>query len=347
MDQLFREKGIDKKVVIDAIKTAIKVALNKKFGIDELEVVFDEETGEIRVFAYKKVVKGKAKNPNEIGLQVAREYDDEIKMGDILKIELSPDSVGRIATLTAKQVIVQKIKEAEKNVLYNEYVSKINELVIGKVQKINKDGSVLVNLDKVEGLIPKKDQIPGERFKQDDFVKAVIYDVRKKDKEVIVYLSRTSNMMLRRLLENEIPEIAEGPIEVKSVSRDPGSRSKISVYSHNERVDPVGACVGVKGVRILQIVNELRGEKIDVIRYNDDLKQYIINALAPSEVVSIELTEENGGKKAEVVVPDHHLSLAIGKEGQNVRLAAKLIGVRIDILSESQKKEKIEEKLNG
>ncbi|PLX19018.1 MAG: transcription termination/antitermination protein NusA [Candidatus Muiribacterium halophilum] len=259
---------------------------------------------------------------------------------------MPPENVGRIAAQTAKQIIVQKIKEAEKDSIYHDYLSRINQMVIGKVQKANKDDTILIELDKIEAFMQKKDQIPGDRYKTGNPIKAVISDVKRGTRGPLVYLSRTSPEFLKRLFENEIPEIIDGIIEIISVAREPGSRTKIAVISKNEKVDPVGACVGVKGVRIQQIVNELKGEKIDVIRYNSDIKRFITNALAPSDVISITIKDSETGVNTEVVVPDHHLSLAIGKEGQNVRLAARLVGARIDILSETQKRERLEQVLD-
>ncbi|MGM0607939.1 MAG: transcription termination factor NusA [Candidatus Muiribacteriota bacterium] len=346
LEQLERDRGINKEVVIETIKSAVVQALRKKFSdIDKLEIEFDNEDGEIRVYAVKRVAKGKARNINEIGLQTAREHDPDIKIGDNIKIELAPESVGRIAAQTARQIIVHKFKDAEKDSIFNFYQKKINTVEMLKVQKVNADGSVLVELEKLEAVILKKDQIPGEKFRSNKIIKALIADVRKTTRGPVVYLSRTHPEFLKKLFEQEIPEIEEGIIHIKSVAREPGSRSKIAVFSDHEKIDSVGACVGVKGVRIQQVVNELRGEKIDVIRYSDDIRKYITNALAPSDVISIEIKENGGITETEVVVPDHHLSLAIGKEGQNVRLAARLVGVKIDILSESQKKEKVEKML--
>jgi len=347
VDQLLREKSIDREVVIEAMKSAVVSALKKKFeDIEELTIDFDNEGGDIKAFAVKTIVEGKPANINEISLADARKIDEEAIAGNTIKCEISPGNVGRIAAQTAKQIIVQKIKEAEKDSIYNEYLSRINDMIIGKVQKTNSGETVLVELDKIEAYMLKKDQIPGERFKTGNSVKAVISDVKRGSRGPVVYLSRTSPEFLKRLFENEIPEIIDGIIEIISVAREPGSRTKIAVISKNEKVDPVGACVGVKGVRIQQIVNELRGEKIDVIRYNNDIKRFITNALAPSDVVSIKIEETRTGKNSEVVVPDHHLSLAIGKEGQNVRLAARLVGSRIDILSETQKRERLEKMLD-
>jgi N utilization substance protein A len=347
VEQLLIEKGIDKSVVIDAIKDSVVFALRKKFNdIEKLRIDFDKEDGEISCRAVKRVVKGMAKNINEIGLQEAREHDPDIKIGDTMEIELSPESVTRIAAMTAKQTIVQKIKDAEKEKTFNRFFGKINTIVVGKIQKINTDESVLVELDDIEAVLQKKDQIPGEKYKSASLIRSIISEVKKTPKGPQVFLSRTSPEFLKRLFESEIPEIQDNIIKIKSVSREPGSRSKISVVSSSEKIDAVGACVGVKGVRIQQVVNELKGEKIDVIRYSDDIKKYITNALAPSEVISIDVKQGENTTETEVVVPDHHLSLAIGKEGQNVRLAAKLVGARIDILSESQKKAKVEKLLD-
>ncbi|MFW5782703.1 MAG: transcription termination factor NusA [Candidatus Muiribacteriaceae bacterium] len=348
VDQLQREKGINKEIVVDAIKSAVISALQKKFAdIEEMSISFDDEDGEIRVYAKKRVVKGLAKTINDIALQEAREHDPDLKIGDYIDIELAPDSVGRIAAQTARQIIVQKIKEAEKDNIYKQYASRMNDMIKGNIQKVQSDESVLVDLGNIEAIVTRKDQIPGERFRTGNLLKGIISEVKRTSRGPLVYISRTSPEFLKRLFEQEIPEISDGIIRILSVSREPGSRSKIAVISDNDKVDPVGACVGVKGVRIQQIVNELRGEKIDVIRYNDDIRQFITNALAPSEVVSIEVKRDDSDSvETEVVVPDHHLSLAIGKEGQNVRLAARLVGAKIDILSESQKKQRLEEILD-
>ena len=302
----------------------------------------DGETGEIHVYAEKDVVKQVEDEKTQINLQDARKVNPKLEIGDKAQIEIIPKNFGRIAAQTAKQVIVQKIREASRNIIFDEYNERKGEIVSGIVQKVD-NNIVVLDLGKLEGIMPLKEQVPTEQYKVNDKIRACILDVQKGLKgapQVIV--SRASAEFVRKLFELEIPEIYEGVIEIKSIARDAGSRSKLAIYSPNENIDPVGSCVGQKGIRIQNIINELHGEKIDVIEWNEDPSIFIATALLPARVMAVDINEEE--KSAQVIVEDDQLSIAIGKAGQNARLAAKLTGWKIDIKSESQFRELIEQK---
>lgn len=338
MEDLEKENGIPKDYLLESIETALVTAYKRNFdSAENVKVTMDKETGEIHVYAEKDVV-DIVENPQlQINLEDARKINKKLEIGDKAEVEIVPKNFGRIAAQTAKQVIVQKIREVSRNVLFNEFNERKGEIVSGIVQKAD-GGVVVLDLGKLEGIMPVKEQVPTEKYRVNDKIRAYILDVERGIKgapQVIV--SRTSADFVKKLFELEIPEIYEGVIEIKSVSRDPGSRSKIAVYSPNENIDPVGSCVGQKGIRIQNIINELHGEKIDVIEWNEDPSIFISAALLPAQVMAVDIKEDE--KFAQVIVPDDQLSLAIGKAGQNARLAAKLTNWKIDIKSESQFRE--------
>ena len=338
MEDLEKENGIPKDYLLESIETALVTAYKRNFdSAENVKVTMDKETGEIHVYAEKDVV-DIVENPQlQINLEDARKINKKLEIGDKAEVEIVPKNFGRIAAQTAKQVIVQKIREVSRNVLFNEFNERKGEIVSGIVQKAD-GGVVVLDLGKLEGIMPVKEQVPTEKYRVNDKIRAYILDVERGLKgapQVIV--SRTSADFVKKLFELEIPEIYEGVIEIKSVSRDPGSRSKIAVYSPNENIDPVGSCVGQKGIRIQNIINELHGEKIDVIEWNEDPSIFISAALLPAQVMAVDIKEDE--KFAQVIVPDEQLSLAIGKSGQNARLAAKLTNWKIDIKSESQFRE--------
>ena len=338
IQELEKEKGIKKDYLLDSIESALLTAYKRNYNSQEnVKVVVDRETGASHLYSVKEVVEH-AENPIlQISLEEARKIDKEAQIGSTVDVELVPKNFGRIAAQTAKQVIIQKLREAEREIIYSEYSERKGEIVSGIIQKADQN-IVVMDLGKVEGVMPAKEQIPTEKYHVNDKIKGYILDVEKGTKGVPqVIISRACPEFVKKLFEFEIPEIYEGVIEIKAVSRDAGSRSKVAVYSPNENIDPVGSCVGQKGVRIQNIINELNGEKIDVIEWNADLSIYISSALLPAQVMAVDIDEEN--RIAQVIVPDDQLSLAIGKSGQNARLAAKLTGLsdwRIDIKSETQ-----------
>ncbi len=338
LEELEKEKGIKKDYVIEAIETALVTAYKRNFDAAEnVKVVMDKVTGATHIFSSKEVVE-EVENANlQITLSEAKKISKKAKLGETVDIELAPKNFGRIAAQTAKQVIIQKLREVERDVLYNEFNDRKGEIVSGIIQKAD-GGIVVLDLGKLEGIIPLKEQIPTEKYKVNDKIKGYVASVIRGQKgapQVIV--SRACGDFVRKLFEFEIPEIYEGLIEIKSVARDPGSRCKIAVYSTNQDIDPVGSCVGQKGMRIQNIINELNGEKIDVIEWNPDPSIFISAALLPAQVMAVDVHEDE--KFAQVIVPDDQLSLAIGKSGQNARLAAKLTNWKIDIKSESQFRE--------
>lgn len=335
LEELEKEKGIKKAYIIESIETALVTAYKKNFdSADNVKVVMDQQTGEAHLYAVKEIVEVVEEPKLQISIEEASQISKKLEIGDNVDIEMVPKDFGRIAAQTAKQVIVQKLREAERDIIYDEYNERKGEIVSGIIQKA--DGNIVVlDLGKLEGVMPTKEQIPTENYKVNDKIRGYVVDVVKGTKgapQAIV--SRAHADFVRKLFEFEIPEIYEGLIEIKSVSRDPGSRCKVAVYSSNENIDPVGSCVGQKGVRIQNIINELNGEKIDVIEWNPDPSIYIASALLPAQVMAVDIKEEE--KFAQVIVPDDQLSLAIGKSGQNARLAAKLTNWKIDIKSESQ-----------
>ena len=341
MDELEKEKGIKKEYLLEAIETALVTAYKRNFdSAENVKITMDKETGEIHVYAEKDIVEKPEEVENsklQICLEDARKINKKLEVGDKAEIEQVPKNFGRIAAQTAKQVIVQKIREASRNFIFDEFNERKGEIVSGIVQKAD-GGIVVLDLGKIEGVMPVKEQIPTEKYKVNDKIRGYVLDVERGIKGAPqVIISRANNDFVRKLFELEIPEIYEGLIEIKSVSRDPGNRCKVAVYSQNENIDPVGSCVGQKGIRIQNIINELNGEKIDVIEWSEDPAIYISAALLPAEVMAVDVKPEE--KFAQVIVRDDQLSLAIGKAGQNARLAARLTGWKIDIKSESQFRE--------
>ncbi len=338
LEELEKERGIKKDVILESIETALVTAYKRNFESSEnVRVTMDSNSGETHVYAEKEVVEV-VENPNlQINLADAQKISKKLAIGDIAEIEIVPKNFGRIAAQTAKQVIVQKIREESRNVLFEAFNDRKGEIVSGLVQKAD-GGVVVLDLGRLEGVMTVREQIPTEKYHVNDKLRAYVVDVERGAKgSPQVLVSRACPDFVRKLFELEIPEIYEGVIELKSVSRDPGSRSKVAVYSPNENIDPVGSCVGQKGIRIQNIINELSGEKIDVIEWNPDPAIYISSALLPAQVMAVDVHEEE--KFAQVIVPDDQLSLAIGKAGQNARLAAKLTTWKIDIKSESQFRE--------
>ena len=348
LDELEKDRGIDKEILIDTIEQALLTAYKKNFGsAQNVRVEIDRERGDVRVFSQRVVVDESDLYDTflEIELNDAREISPNYELGDIIENEVTPKDFGRIAAQTAKQVVVQRIREAEREILYNDYSDKKGEIVSGPIQKAER-GIVVMDLGKLEGVMPLKEQIPTENYNVNDKIKAYVVDVEKGEKgapQVIV--SRSHPDFVRKLLEFEIPEIYEGLIEIKSVSRDPGKRSKVAVYSQDPNIDPVGSCVGQRGIRIQNVINELHGEKIDVIEWNPDISIYIAAALLPAKIMAVDSKEDE--KFAQVIVPDDQLSLAIGKAGQNARLAARLTNWKIDIKSESQFRQMLQEQANS
>ena len=341
MDELEKERGISKDYLVEALEEALVKAYKQNFdveeGVENVKVTIDKITGEMHVYSAKEVVEELPVPELEISLEDARKIDKNYNIGDIVNIEIKPKDFGRIAAQKAKQVVVQKIREIEKEMVFTEFNDKKGEIVSGLIQKA--DGKIVVmDLGKLEGVMPLKEQIPTETYRVNDKIRGYVLEVEKGLKGTPQVIdSRSHPDFVRKLFEFEIPEIYEGLIEIKSVSRDAGSRSKVAVYSRDENIDPVGSCVGQKGVRIQKIINELNGEKIDVIEWNEDPAIYIAAALLPAQVMAVDVKEEE--KFAQVIVPDDQLSLAIGKSGQNARLAARLTNWKIDIKSESQIRE--------
>lgn len=338
LEELEKEKGIEKAYLLEAIETALVTAYKKNFdSLENVRIEMDRQTGATRVFSFKEVVEVVEDPELQISLEEAVNIAKKYKIGDNVENEIVPKNFGRIAAQTAKQVIVQKLREAERNILFTEFNERKGEIVTGLVQKSD-NNLVVLDLGKLEGVMPIKEQIPTETYKVNDKVKGYVLNVERGEKgapQVIV--SRSHPDFVRKLLEFEIPEIYEGLIEIKSVSRDPGYRSKVAVYSPNENIDPVGSCVGQKGVRIQNVINELNGEKIDVIEWDQDPAIFISSALLPARIMAVDIKEND--RFAQVIVPDDQLSLAIGKAGQNARLAAKLTNWKIDIKSETQFRE--------
>ncbi len=338
LEDLENEKGIKKDYLLESIETALVTAYKRNFDAQEnVKIEMDKKTGATHVYAIKEIVDNPEDSINQISLKEAKKMNKASKIGDSVEVEIVPKNFGRIAAQTAKQVIVQKIREAEREIVFTEYNDKKGEIVSGPIQKAER-GIVIMDLGRLEGIMPLKEQIPTEQYNVNDKIKAVVVDVEKGEKgspQVIV--SRSHPDFVRKLLEFEIPEIYEGLIEIKSVSRDPGKRSKVAVFSPDPNIDPVGSCVGQKGIRIQNVINELHGEKIDVIEWNEDISIFIASSLLPAKIMAVDANYDE--KFAQVIVPDDQLSLAIGKAGQNARLAAKLTNWKIDIKSESQFRE--------
>lgn len=333
IEQVGKDRGVDRKVIIEALEQAVLTASRKKYGHQgEIEVRYNEEAGEVELFQFKQVVEEVVNPATEISLEEARQLDSEAEIGDSLGVKLDTD-FGRIGAQTAKQVIIQKVRDAERENIYLEFKDRKGDVVSGVVQRIEK-GNVFLTIGRAEAVLYGKEQIPGEVYRQGERLRAYILDVQKSSKGPQIFLSRTHPGFLVKLFEMEVPEIAQGIIKVISAAREPGERAKIAVYSSDRDVDPVGACVGMRGSRVQNVVQELRGERIDIIPWTQDQAKYVCNALAPAKISKVYIDEE--GRHIEVVVADDQLSLAIGKKGQNVRLASKLTGWKIEIKSESK-----------
>ena len=334
LEEIEKEKGVSKEVIFDALESALISSYKKNFGSSQnVEVEIDKDNGRVSVYAKKNVVDEVEDDLLEINIEEAKEIDDRYEIGDIVNVEITPKDFGRIAAQTAKQVVIQRIKDAERDVIFDEFINRENEIITGMVQRISKN-NVYVDLGKTEGVLPPTEQIEGEVYNQGDRIKLFILEVKKTTKGPQIILSRSHPGLVKRLFELEVPEIHGGVVDIYAISREAGSRTKIAVSSKDSNVDPVGACVGFKGSRVKAIVDELNGEKIDIIIWSKNVEKFIANSLSPSKVIKVEANEKD--KSALVVVPDYQLSLAIGKEGQNARLAAKLTNWKIDIKSESQ-----------
>ena len=341
INQVATDKGLDREVIFSAIEAALVSAYKRNYGsVANVSSEVDRVTGDMRIFAEREVVEDVFNARTEITEKEARKVQPTAKLGDVIRVETSPDDFGRIAAQTAKQVILQRIREAERDNVYENFSHQVGEIVRAQVRSIDaQSGAASVLLDeKHEVLMMREEQIASEKLRRGDFVKVYVVDVHKSNRGPVIKLSRTHRNLLRRLMEQEIPEVRDGIVEIKAIAREPGARSKSAVVATVPGVDPVGSCVGMRGLRIQNIVNELAGEKIDVVEWNADPATYISNSLSPAKVNNVILDEKSSIKTAIVVVPDRQLSLAIGKEGQNARLAAKLTGWRIDIKSETEAK---------
>ena len=337
IEQVSKEKGIDKGIVINAVEEMMHSAAKRTFGPDRtIESRFNPELGEIELFEIKIVVEQPA-TPAEISLEESHaKYDPDAEIGDEILLKLDTATMGRIAAQAAKQNLIQHIRDAERKQIYSEFKDRKNEVVSGIVQRFERK-NMIVNLGRTEAILPEKEQIPHERYRQGDRIRALIAEVDLSEKGLAIILSRTSNDFLRKLFEQEVPEIYEGIVEIRQCAREPGGRAKVAVYSNDSDVDPVGACVGMKGTRVQSVVQELRGEKIDIVPWTEDQAELVCRALAPAKVSKVIIDEDEHAM--EVIVPDDQLSLAIGKRGQNVRLAHRLTGWKLDVRSEAEAEE--------
>ena len=336
IEDLERTKHMSKDMLIEAIESALVSAYRKNYGTSQnVRVDIDRETGDINVFMRRDIVEEVEDPLSQVSIEEAREIDPEYEVGDIIEYMVTPRDFGRIAAQTAKQVVIQRIRETERGMIYDDYITRQTEIVTGIVQRIS-NGTVFVNMGRAEGILSANEQIPGERYRVGDRIKVYVMDVKRSTKGPQVFLSRTHPGLVKRLFELEVPEIQEGIVEIKSVAREAGSRTKIAACTYDENVDPVGSCVGPRGQRVQAVVDELGGEKIDIINWSEDPGKMISAALSPAKVEMVLINEDSTEKSALVVVPDYQLSLAIGKEGQNVRLAARLCGWKIDIKSHSK-----------
>ena len=334
VDQVSRDKGIDKQILIKAIEEALKSAARKKYGNKiEIEIQYSEETGEIEVFQFKEVVEEVTDDITQISVEEGHKLDPECEIGDSLGTKMDTTTFGRIAAQSAKQVIIQKMKDAEKNAVYSSFIDRRGEIINGIVQRIEHSGDIIVNLGQTEGVLPAREQVPKETYRRGDRIRALLSEVLQDSRGPQVVLSRTNSNFLINLFKTEVPEISEGIVSIMGAAREPGVRAKIAVSSNDSDIDPVGACVGMKGSRVQNVVQELKGEKIDIIPWHVDSAKYVCNALAPAEIKRVIIDEDNHAM--EVIVPDESLSIAIGKRGQNVRLASKLTGWNLDVQSES------------
>src|SRR6266404_5153606 len=335
IEQVSKEKGIDRQIIVKALEEAMLSAAKKTFGHEKsIEATFNPELGEVELFEIKTVVDNVEDPENQVTLAAARvKLDPDAEVGDELLAKLSAEKFGRIAAQAAKQNIIQRVRDAERDIIYNEFKGRKGELFSGIVQRFEKK-NIIVNLGRTDAILPEKEQIPRERYRQGDRIRAYILEVEMSSKGPQIVLSRTHPGFLMKLFEQEVPEVYEGIVEVKGAAREPGGRAKIAVISNDTDVDPVGACVGMRGTRVQAVVQELRGERIDIVLWRSDPAEYVCRALAPAQVSKIIMDED--GRAMEVIVPDDQLSLAIGKKGQNVRLAAHLTGWKLDLRSESE-----------
>ncbi|MFO7667972.1 MAG: transcription termination factor NusA [Desulfobacterales bacterium] len=334
VDQVSRDKGIDKSVLIKAIEEALKSAARKKFGNKiEIEIQYSDQTGEIEVFQFKEVVDTVKDSAVEISFEDGRKLDPECEIGDSLGTKMDTTTFGRIAAQSAKQVIIQKMKDAERNAVYSSFIDRKNEIINGIVQRVEHSGDIIVNLGQTEGVLPVREQVPKETYRRGDRIRALLSEVLQDSRGPQIILSRTNPNFLINLFKTEVPEISEGIVSIMGAAREPGVRAKIAVSSNDSDIDPVGACVGMKGSRVQNVVQELKGEKIDIITWHVDAAKFVCNALAPAEIKRVIIDEDN--RSMEVIVPDESLSIAIGKRGQNVRLASKLTGWSLDVQNES------------
>ncbi len=333
LDILEKEKGISKEIVTSALEAALVSAYKRNYGqAQNVEVLFDTKTGDIHVYSVKEVVEMVFDSTLEVSLEEALAINKAYELGDKIRFEVTPKDFGRIAAQTAKQVIMQRIREAERSIIYDEFIAYENDILNGVIERQD-SRYIYVNLGKIEAVLAKQEQIPGEVYEAHDRIKVYVTKVENTSKGPQVYVSRSHPDLLKRLFEQEIPEIYDGVVEIVSIAREAGDRSKVAVRSRDENIDPVGTCVGPRGQRVQAIVNELRGENMDIVEWNEDPATYIGNALNPAQVIQVDFHPENNS--CTVVVPDYQLSLAIGKKGQNARLAAKLTGFKIDIKSET------------
>lgn len=342
LDQVVREKGIDREILVDALEQAMVTAARKKLGNRNLEAQYDEESGRINIFEYMTVVEEVQDSYTEIDLEEAREkFDPACEVGDELGVPVDLGDLSRIIAQVAKQVIIQKVREAERDIIYNEFIDRRGEIINGIVQRIEK-GDIVVNLGRTDAVLPHGEQIRSESYRQGDRIRALLLKVQKESKGPQLLLSRTHPDFIKKLFEIEVPELREGTIEIKACAREPGERAKIAVQSHNSDVDPVGACVGVRGSRVRGVVQELKGERVDIVVWHEDAAIYCSNALSPAQISRVLIDEEQHAMT--VIVAEDQLSLAIGKRGQNVKLAARLMGWRLDILSEEESRKRDDEK---
>ena len=341
VEQVSRDKGINREVLIKALQEALGSAARKKFGgkID-IEVQYNEEAGELEVFQFKDVAEVVTETDLQISLEEGRKLDPECEVGDSLGTKMDTSTFGRIAAQSAKQVIIQKMKDAERDAIYSSFIDRKGEIINGIAQRIDRN-DIIVNLGQTEGILPYKEQVPRETYRRGDRIRAYIMDVLYETRGPQIVLSRTHPNFLVNLFKTEVPEISEGIVSIMGVSREPGVRAKIAVTSNDSDIDPVGACVGMKGSRVQNVVQELKGEKIDIIPYHIDPAKFVCNALAPAEISRVIIDEEN--RSMEVIVPDEFLSIAIGKKGQNVRLASKLTKWHLDVISESRYSEAMQD----
>jgi N utilization substance protein A len=345
LNEIENEKGIQKEVLIEAIEMALISAYKKHYGnTQNARVDIDGETGEIKVFEVKNIVEEIEDPDTEITLEDAQKADPTYGVGDVYELEVTPKEFGRIAAQTAKQVVVQRIREAERGIIYDKYSEKENDILTATVHRIDR-GNVFVEFGKAEGIIPASETVYTEQYTINERLKVYVIEVKKTNKGPQIIVSRTHPFLIKKLFELEVPEIKQGIVQIKSIAREAGQRTKIAVYTDEKDVDPVGACVGHKGMRIERVVDELRGEKIDVVPWSSDPIEFIANSLRPAKVLMVQIKADE--KAAKVIVPDYQLSLAIGKEGQNARLAAKLTGWKIDIKSQSQSEEEIFGKMDS